>query len=59
MSEVSLDQQIAEVEREIGLRRALYPRWINEKRMKPEKAQRCLETMEAVLATLKSRKEKS
>jgi hypothetical protein len=49
----SLQEQIACIEREIALRRRVYPRWIEQGRLKPDKAEREIECMCAVLKTLK------
>lgn len=57
--EISIEEQIAEVERELKLREHVYPRFIEAKKMRPEKAEKCMAAMRAVLATLKSIKEKS
>lgn len=50
---VSFATQIACVEREIGYRERCYPRWVQEGRMKQEKADAELAAMRAVLDTLK------
>ncbi|WP_291295346.1 hypothetical protein [Elioraea sp.] len=50
---VPIAEQIACVTREIEMRRRVYPRWVQDGRMKPTKAQAEIEAMEAVLATLK------
>lgn len=51
-AELALSLQIEEVERELGLRRRLYPQWVAAKRMTPEAAEYQLTAMEAVLITL-------
>lgn len=51
-SRVNLAGQIATVERELAIRRSVYPRWVEAGRMKAEAATRELEAMEAVLGTL-------
>lgn len=48
----TLDEQIRCVAREIDLRRRVYPRWIEQGRLKPDKAEREIECMVAVLKTL-------
>lgn len=48
MNEITLAEMLAEVNRELGLRRALYPGWIASKKLKQEKADRCIAVMEAV-----------
>lgn len=50
---IDLTVQIAEVEREIKLRRRVYPRWCQDGRLSHAAADRQIETMEAVLATLR------
>lgn len=50
---VSLGAQIAEVERELAMRKAVYPRWVAAGRIKQDAADSRTITMEAVLATLK------
>lgn len=52
MSTVALADQIACVRREIALRNKVYPRWIEKGRMHQTQADREIETMIAVLATL-------
>jgi hypothetical protein len=52
MARIPLAVQIAEIEREISLRRRVYPRWIASGRMKEHDADRHIATLEAVLATL-------
>lgn len=49
---VALADQIACVRREIALRNKVYPRWVEKGRMHQEQADRELEAMIAVLATL-------
>jgi len=48
----SLDDQIAEVERELAFRGMLYPKWVKEGRMKEEVAKRRIGQMIAVRQTL-------
>lgn len=50
----TLTEQIAAVAREIAMRRRTYPRWVDQGRMRAERAQREIECMEAVLATLRA-----
>lgn len=45
---IGLDQQLAAVRREIALRRNVYPRWVAGGRMKQEKADAEIATMQAV-----------
>jgi len=53
---VPLDLQIACVEREIRMREQVYPRWIDQKKLRQATADRELAQMRAVLATLQSLK---
>lgn len=48
----TIEDQIICVRREITLRRQVYPRRVAEGRMSPATAEREMETMRAVLATL-------
>lgn len=50
---VPLAAQIKEVEREIAQRERVYPRWVADGRMPQTTADRQIEVMRAVLATLK------
>ncbi|RRH98045.1 hypothetical protein EH240_19810 [Mesorhizobium tamadayense] len=53
MSEkVSITGQIAEVQREIALRRNVYPIRVRDRKMKQAEADLCMRRIEAVLATL-------
>lgn len=51
---ITLDEQIDCVRREISMRRRVYPRWIDAWRMTEERADHEIAAMEAVLATLES-----
>ena len=51
---MSIEDQIACVKREIGMREKVYPRWIEQKRMTQAKADKEIETMKAVLVTLET-----
>lgn len=51
--EISLDDQIASVAREIAMRERVYPRWVSAGKMKQATAEAEIERMKAVLATLK------
>jgi len=44
---VPIDEQIRCVEREIGMRERVYPRWIEAKRMTQKKADQEIEAMRA------------
>lgn len=50
---VPLSEQIKCVEREIVLRRRVYPRWVESGRMKQAKADQEIAAMEAILETLR------
>jgi hypothetical protein len=50
---VTLAEQIACVERELAMRRRVYPRWVGRGQMKPGAAEEEIRRMEAVLETLK------
>jgi hypothetical protein len=49
---VSIDDQIKCVQREIGMRERVYPRWVEQKKMTQEKADYEIAAMKAVLASL-------
>jgi len=49
---VTIEQQLACVRREIAMRERVYPRWVEQGKMKPESAKRELDSMRAVLETL-------
>ena len=49
----SLEEQIKEVEREIEMRRKVYPGWVQSRKLGGHRAQQQMAAMEAVLATLK------
>ena len=55
---VTLKDQIICIEREISMRQRVYPRWVEDGRMKQAKADAEIRTMQAVLSTLKSLEEK-
>lgn len=50
---IAIAGQIAEVERELAMRRNVYPRAVAKGNMRESEAQLCLARMEAVLATLR------
>lgn len=54
MATVSLSDQIACIGRELGLRRAVYPRLIDQQRMSAFEAELEIARMEAAYATLKA-----
>ena len=51
---ISLDDEIKEVEREIALRKRVYPHWIDAAKITREKADRQIAVMESVAARLNS-----
>lgn len=51
---ITLADEIAEVEREIAMRRKVYPRWVETKRMGQQQADRHIAVMEAVLERLRA-----
>lgn len=51
---IPLDDQIAEVQRELRVRGTVYARWIADKKMKPDVAERQITRMQAALHTLMS-----
>ena len=50
---VSIEEQIASVEREIRMRESAYPRWVEQRRMTVKTAEHEITCMQAVLATLR------
>lgn len=50
---ITIEDQIKAVEREINMRRRVYPKWVENKRMSQEKADKEIAAMQAVLETLK------
>ena len=51
--EINIDEMIKCVEREIGMRQRVYPKWVAMKKMSQEKADLEIRTMTAVLDQLK------
>ncbi len=47
---ISFAEKLACIEREIAMRRRVYPKWIASGKLKPEKADREIAVMEAVAA---------
>lgn len=52
MADPTIDEQIACVKREIRMRESVYPRWVGNGKMSQRQADRELNAMRAVLATL-------
>jgi hypothetical protein len=50
----TIEEQIAEVERELELRRRNYPRWVEAKKMSQNASDLHMRRMENVLATLRA-----
>jgi len=55
--QVTIERQIAEVLREISIRRDVYPKWVRSGRMKQDEAESRVAAMEAVKATLEKVRE--
>lgn len=53
----SIDEQVAEVERELHLREELYPKWVLARKMTQSRADRQIGLMRAVLVNMKRLKE--
>lgn len=53
---IPIEEQIAEVEREIAMRRRVYPGWVRAGRMDADTADRRIAAMQAVLDTLRRSK---
>lgn len=53
MKQITIDDMIKCVEREIGMRQRVYPRWVESKKMSQEKADYEIKCMEYVLYQLK------
>jgi hypothetical protein len=49
---IPIERQIACVRREVSMRKRVYPRWVQNAKMTQDEADRQIETMEAVQATL-------
>lgn len=52
LGEITIEDQIACVRREIAMRRRVYPRWVENGKMKQSQSDREIAVMEAVLTTL-------
>lgn len=51
---ITLEEQLAEVRREIGLREFWYPKWVEARRLTQKNADHALAAMRAVERTLQS-----
>ena len=56
-SNITIDDMIKCVEREIGMRMRVYPRWVEQHKMSQEKAVLEISTMQVVLEQLKKDKD--
>lgn len=54
---IGLDEQIVSVEREIVMRQNVYPRRVSDRKMTQQKADKEIAAMQAVLATLKEKRD--
>ena len=54
----SLEAQIAEIDRELAMRKAAYPKWIRDGRLSQTQADRQMAAMQAVASTLRRMKER-
>ncbi len=52
VQQITIDEQIAEVKREIAMRQKVYPKWIDADSLKKSKADFQILAMEAVLVSL-------
>ena len=60
MSElVSLQEQVREVGREVGMRKNVYPKWVAAGRLTQAQADKQIAAMEAAYATLKACQERT
>jgi hypothetical protein len=55
---VSLDEQLAELDRELGMRRKLYPRWIVAGTLKRDRADAQLAALEAARETVRQARQR-
>jgi len=53
MTTISIEQQLSEARRELGMRKTLYPKWINSGRLAPATAEYQIAAMEAICETLR------
>lgn len=51
--DVRIEDKIAEIERELGMRRTLYPKWVAEGKLQQADAHRRIITLEAILEDYK------
>jgi hypothetical protein len=53
---VTIDDMIRDAGRELGMRRAVYPKWVQSNRLSQEKADHQIACMDAIYAQLKRAK---
>ena len=53
---ITLSEQIAAADRELAMRRKVYPRWVQIKRMTQARADHEIAAMEAIAVTLRDRR---
>ncbi len=49
---IPIDEQVAAARRELAMRRNVYPKWVDSRRMTQDKADREIAAMEAIIETL-------
>lgn len=54
---VPIEEKIAHLNREIAMRRSVYPRWVAKGKMKQDQADRGIAVMQAILADYERQKE--
>ncbi len=54
MTEPGMMEQISEVERELAIRKNVYPKWIKSGRLAKPTAERCMARLTAALASLRT-----
>jgi hypothetical protein len=47
---ITLEEKLKCLKRELALRKAVYPKWVEQKRMKPHAAEHEIAVMEAIVA---------
>jgi hypothetical protein len=52
---ITLTDMVAEAKRELAMRRRVYPRWVEDGRMKPHQAERQIAALAAIVAELEER----
>lgn len=54
---ISIDEQVQCAKRELGFRERCYPRWVTERRMTQEKADKEIACMQAIIVTLERQRD--